>query len=160
MLTNKFVKKLQSLDFVHGVTRGYNAIGALDQNAYTLATVYIHNPYSLNTAYGAFDRLLPDQRRQLMNLLMEYAMTPVEKREITLSELEKNILENLKEFKWIARDEFGELILSKGKPLKYNFNGKWLSGGTTSLQAFNHLFGFIEWSDEEPYKTQDLLGVK
>lgn len=78
-----------------------------------------------------------------------------------LTEVEKIILENTDErFKFIARDEDGELMIYKDKPYKedeywelpedeegYHFYER-----TATLHAYKHLFQNIKWEDEEPYK--------
>lgn len=64
-----------------------------------------------------------------------------------LSEAERVVLENLpEEYKWIARDTGEGLYIwgDKGNP-------------KTELIAFNHLFQFIKWSDNEPYEIAELL---
>ena len=77
-------------------------------------------------------------------------------RKPTLSDAERVILENIDEdYKWIARDECGRLNIFASKPKKYtNFwNGNVLLG----INAFNHLFQFIKWENEQPYNIEELL---
>lgn len=70
----------------------------------------------------------------------------LKKEKPTLTEDEKAILRNIpKEYKWIGRDENGDLVLYE--ELYY--------GLVTKL--FNHLFNFIKWTDEKPYLIEDLL---
>lgn len=79
-----------------------------------------------------------------------------EKAKPTLSEAERVILENIdKEYKWIARDSSGMVCGHKNKPEKRERT--WLQCGYTYLDAFNHLFQFITWQDEEPYNIEELL---
>ena len=61
-----------------------------------------------------------------------------------LSEAEYQILKNAKqEWKWIARDEDGELLLYDEKPGKYN--GRWrFRSNNTALDIYNHLFPFVK----------------
>ena len=78
-----------------------------------------------------------------------------------LTPLERIILENTnKKYKYIARDECGELFVYKDKPYKedeywelpedekgYHFYER-----TADLHVYEHLFQNIKWEDEEPYK--------
>ena len=81
-----------------------------------------------------------------------------------LSEDEKVILRNVDReiYKWIARDKIGNLNIFERKPIKedliYVF-GFWDDNGGCSeeLNAFEHLFQFIKWEDEEPYNIEELL---
>lgn len=75
-----------------------------------------------------------------------------------LTEDEKVILRNIdKKYKWIARDKSGTLVLFFEKPYK---KGNLWGGdiGYSDIEYFYHLFQFIKWSDEEPYKISKLLG--
>lgn len=78
-----------------------------------------------------------------------------------LSPAERTILENIPmEWKYIARDEDGNLYIYKAKPFKEN--NMWYSCGsivTKSFSLFNQIFEFIEWTDSEPYCIQELLEV-
>lgn len=81
------------------------------------------------------------------------------KEKITLSEVERIILENIdKEYKWIARDKYdNELFIYTDKPIK-NENNNWGSEGENAdLELFRHLFNFITWNDSEPYNIEELL---
>ena len=78
------------------------------------------------------------------------------KEEIKLSDVERVILENTdKEYKWIARDDGGNMHVFKFKPTK--LKNYWHTSSSYSLCAFNHLFQFIQWSDTEPYNIEELL---
>lgn len=83
-------------------------------------------------------------------------------KEIKLTEDEKAILRNIdKRFKWISRDEDGELMVYSTRPLKdRHIMKKWrvpLTDEYELIHIFNHLFQFIKWQDEEPYLIEDLL---
>ena len=70
-----------------------------------------------------------------------------------LTPLERFILENTpKKYKYIARDECGELFIYTKKPSK--LLDYWMSSykNTGSMCVFNHLFKNIKWEDDEPYK--------
>ena len=78
------------------------------------------------------------------------------KEPITLSEAERIILENInKDYKWICRDKGGNMHVFKAKPIKHHTY--WDIGSSYSLCAFNHLFQFITWNDEQPYNIEELL---
>lgn len=84
------------------------------------------------------------------------------KEPIKLSEAERVILENLEErYKWIARDDDGELAVFSRQPGKIveGEGGFWCrtSGEISNLGCFNHLFQFIKWSDNEAYEIAELL---
>ena len=73
---------------------------------------------------------------------------------------EKCILESLpNDYKYIARDENGDLGIYKHEPLKCR--SVWIPqaahNGLRVLELFNHLFKFIKWEDNEPYKIEDIL---
>jgi hypothetical protein len=81
-----------------------------------------------------------------------------------LTEDERVILRNLpKQYRWIARDDGGELGELLGKLYVYEKkpdkgSNRWFDGGYfKNLSLFQHLFQFIKWEDEEPYKIQELL---
>ncbi len=81
------------------------------------------------------------------------------KEKITLSEVERIILENInKDYKWICRDKDNTLKLYIYKPK--NHKGNWFADEVTisyRLECFNHLFQFITWNDSEPYNIAELL---
>ena len=79
-----------------------------------------------------------------------------------LNEDEKAILRNIdKEYKWIARDDDGLLCVYKEKPSKDDYDG-WNDSAFSfaSLWAFDNLFQFIKWEDDEPYSIEELLKGK
>ena len=79
-----------------------------------------------------------------------------------LTEDEKVILRNIdKEYKWIARDDDGLLCVYKEKPTKDDYDG-WNDSAFSfaSLWAFDNLFQFIKWEDDEPYSIEELLKGK
>lgn len=76
---------------------------------------------------------------------------------IKLSKTEKAILESIyDEWKWIARDKNCDLFLFKEKPYKYDY-GWTCDKECTDFIAFNHLFSFIQWEDDEPLNIEKLL---
>ena len=82
------------------------------------------------------------------------------KEKITLLEAERIILENIdKDYKWIARDEDGSLVLHSEEPQKEYMCNTWMNDGAEHdiLSPFDHLFRFIKWEDEEAYNIEELL---
>ena len=82
---------------------------------------------------------------------------------IALSEAERIILENIdKEYKWIARDECGDLVLHAIEPHKEYMCNTWINDEAEDdiLSPFNNLFQFITWNDSEPYNITELLEEK
>lgn len=82
-----------------------------------------------------------------------------------LTEDEKTILRNLpKKYRYITRDFNGNLNIFPNEPVKDSslhwFDGLWWETGDDDCEeliAFNHLFQFITWEDENPYLISDLL---
>lgn len=74
-----------------------------------------------------------------------------------LTDDEKAILRNIEpKFKFIARDEDGELYVYREKTIKKG--DIWTDHcGNANFRAFNHLFQFVKWEDEEPWNISDLL---
>ena len=68
------------------------------------------------------------------------------------------ILRNIdKEYKWLARDDNGDIYIFEGKPK--NYYGVWNSDESTTkkIELFNHLFDSITWEDEEPVFIDDYV---
>lgn len=87
----------------------------------------------------------------------EHWMSKDSLRHCLLTADERVILRNLdKKYKWIARDENGELYIYIGEPFKdYDL---WRNGvDSCYFLLFNHLFQFIKWEDKEPYNIEELL---
>lgn len=66
------------------------------------------------------------------------------------TEDEKAILRNIDEsYKYITRDNFGDLELYAKEPEKSN--NTWMSDGDSEyIKIFNNIFKCIQWTDEEP----------
>ena len=83
-----------------------------------------------------------------------------EKEKCQFTEDEKVILRNLPEkYKWIARNENGELYIFTEKPAKYY--EVWIYNCATHhyrISMFTHLFQCIQWSDTEPCEFRKYLG--
>ena len=80
------------------------------------------------------------------------------KKEFTDDEL--TIMRSLpKEYKWIARDEYGsddEIYIFSRKPKKEH--AIWENNGSIiGLRMFKHLFNSIQWEDEEPVFIDDYV---
>lgn len=80
-----------------------------------------------------------------------------------LSDMEKGLLKGIdSEYKFLCRDERdGILYAYKIKPVKNPVRKTWCTEGGVKtlypLSAFNHLFTFITWEDEEAWAIVDLL---
>ena len=79
-----------------------------------------------------------------------------------LSDVERVILENAdKKYKWIARDEGGNLFIYSSSEIE-KFINEWCyyndNGTHHSFAIFNDLFKMVRWGDEEPTLIADLLG--
>lgn len=76
-----------------------------------------------------------------------------------LTDDEKAILRNIDNtFKYIARDEDGELFIFERKPIKSDYY--WdcdVFNNCLNLNVFNKLFKSIKWEDDEPWNISDLL---
>ena len=73
----------------------------------------------------------------------------------TFSEAEKTIARNInREYKWMARDQDGNLFIYEEKPEKKEYS--WYFGGCNYIFYFNHLFSAIKWEDSEPTKISDI----
>ncbi len=82
------------------------------------------------------------------------------KEPIKLSDAERVILENIdKNYKWIAREYDGAIVIYFKKPVKDDNYGCWDTDNEVwcCFEAFNHLFQFIKWEDTNPYKIEELL---
>ena len=84
------------------------------------------------------------------------------KEPIKLSDDEKVILRNIdKRYKWIARDKYYNLGIYDVKPYKNESVGFWKNNNNIFdgryFNAYNHLFQFIKWSNDEPYSIEELL---
>ena len=79
------------------------------------------------------------------------------KEKIKLTKNEKAILESVdKEYKWIARDNNGELYVYINEP--YRVSGKWEEDyDYRSFNLFKHLFKSIKCEDDKAYNIQELL---
>lgn len=100
----------------------------------------------------------PVYPHQLQTRSWDTAPVIWERKEVSLlSEAEYHILKNLStQWKSIARDEEGELLLYDEKPGKYN--GRWrLRSNNTALDIYNHLFPFVKWEDDEAWEIAKLL---
>ena len=98
----------------------------------------------------------------IMKVYKDYTLKELlwERKETKLTKDEKVILRNIyKEYKWITRDEEGDLAVHNVKP--YKSPEFWVSESNIAweyLVPFNNLFQFIKWEDDEPYLIEDLLG--
>ena len=102
-----------------------------------------------------------DNELDIMKVYKDYTCKELlwERKEAKLTKDEKVILRNIyKEYKWITRDEEGDLAVHNVKP--YKSPEFWVSESDIAweyLVPFNNLFQFIKWEDEEPYLIENLL---
>lgn len=75
--------------------------------------------------------------------------------ELFITPDEKAILRNIKGFYYIGRTLNGKLFLYKTKPIKQADN--YYGGHWYEFDEFSHLFQMVQWSDDEPWKIEDLL---
>lgn len=152
MLTKEFIRRVEDLGYDIDEKDKRIAVRDFSKNYYYL-TVGKNLPYSLWTNESLCFRLTDE----LMNVVFEYIKTPSDERGEQLTETERIILENMdSRWRWIARDADDELTISEDKPSR--FDGVWIGNfDVSSLSAFDHLFNFINWNDEEPYNIQGLL---
>ena len=84
MKTNEFIREVEALSFVFKVEDlHYNGEGYLNilcAPLTALATVSLYQEGVLNTRWNAFTSLSDRDRENLMHLLVEYTMTPINKR--------------------------------------------------------------------------------
>ena len=69
------------------------------------------------------------------------------------------ILRNIdKDYKWITRDENGNVCIYTRKPYKVEYC-MWDDAGTDYIELyhFNHIFNSIQWEDEEPVFIDDYI---
>lgn len=79
-----------------------------------------------------------------------------EKKLIEISEPERIILENIDDkYRWIARDKDGDVCVYANKPTKKD--DIWGGSSLVDLNAFNHLFQFVRWTDEKPVNFREVL---
>ena len=77
---------------------------------------------------------------------------------IKLSHDEYVILKNLpKDCEWITRNRYGDLLIYREKPYKSVNIWDCDNDDGCEFYAFNHLFQFIKWEDEEPYEIAKLI---
>jgi hypothetical protein len=129
-----------------------------------------YNPLGVNTYCNLVEKSINEdltgrfECNDIMKVYKDYTCEKLlweRKINTQLSEDEKVILKNIsEEWKWIARDEDGEIWIYKDKPVKGIKSKMWrnISSCDSKINLFNHLFQFIKWEDEEPYLISNLLG--
>lgn len=79
MRTKEFIKRVEELGFE--VVDGFFAIHVSTNGINSVANVNKEKEFSLQTCTGVFRELRKEQRKQLLELCVEYASTPIEDRE-------------------------------------------------------------------------------
>ena len=68
------------------------------------------------------------------------------------------ILRNVdKKYKWIARDDDGQLSAFVYKPYKDTFMWRLSEASYEDITVFNYLFQSVQWEDEEPVFIDDYV---
>ena len=81
-----------------------------------------------------------------------------EREERTITSDEKIILRNIDhKYKYIARDEDKKLYVYEQEPEKGCEDWKFTSFKVESMCVFCNLFDMVKWTDDEPWKIEDLL---
>lgn len=76
-----------------------------------------------------------------------------------ISKRDRTFLEYLREeYKFIARNENGELFLHKTQPIRNELYDNWVSDDCLNLYVcFNNVdFPIVKWEDDEPWLIEDL----
>lgn len=82
MKTKTFIDKVEALDFVGKAEKGISGlIGFPNKNGEALISVNEDLAYNFTTDYKAFKQLHLRDKKQLANIVWEYASTPLEERE-------------------------------------------------------------------------------
>ena len=131
------------LDVVFRNIKTANSVSCLENYRSSLTNI-ISSEYDIIKVYEDYT---------LQNVLWERKEKPV------LTEDERVILKNFpKHLKWIVRDEDGELYVYENEPSKsINYWSDDGDGDVFDVCIFEHLFQFIKWEDEEPYKISELI---
>lgn len=82
----------------------------------------------------------------------EYIEKPV------ISKRDRAFLDYLREeYKFVARDENGELFAYKTQPRKWEAYCNWIGDGRLKLYVrFNVVFPMVKWENDEPWLIEDL----
>lgn len=103
-------------------------------------------------------RRCPTWNQVFEELNKEYKEKPV------LTNDEKMILKALsaKGYNFIVRSATNNIIIYESKPDKCFFGWSANNGMDRigSISAFNHLFQFVKWTDDEPWNIKELLGYE
>lgn len=92
------------------------------------------------------------------NKVVTSEITKLQKKK-EFSQDELCILRNIdKEYKWVARDEGGNVCIFIEKPLKKETIWDFVRGADyIEFHCYNHLFQSIKWEDEEPVYIDDYV---
>ena len=77
--------------------------------------------------------------------------------ELFITPDEKAILRNIKGFEYIARDKDKKLFVYEREPVKGCVSWNPASSILESMCVFRNLFQMVQWTDDEPWKIEDLL---
>ena len=60
-------------------------------------------------------------------------------------------------YRWLARDEDGELYAYKGEPELFGFTGIWLGHCPKKVDVPEKLFSFVDSTDDEPTAIEPII---
>ncbi|MGF3066628.1 hypothetical protein [Facklamia sp. P12950] len=156
MLTKEFIKKVKEIN------KDWE-IKVIDKGIYIkmgctyYCSVRTDETYAIDTRYGNFYEMSERDKEKLLKLCVEYASTPIEDREVKLSDVERVILESVGSINYIARDSDDDLYAYKDKPTKNSYGWKVNNNIDDYIKLNKNLFSFIKWENQEPTEIIDLL---
>ncbi len=132
---------------------------------YTYLTDCLDDPDQMACVVRAFVDFVVRQKGQKIGVGEAHIRKFVEKvfTKIEFNEKEFQLLKILpKEFKYLARNQNGNLNAFTTKPIKKIQNGFyiWVESdldATKNLKIFNNLFQFIQYDDKQPYEIAKLM---
>ena len=146
------VETREGFKYLYHGQKGSKFLNLINGNTYAELSSYDDN--LTNQFHKDLDIVKVYKNYTCQKLLWERPKKPV------LTDDEKVILRNIdKEFKYIARDEDGDLNVYIEKPEKSiaKIIASYWRGTCKFFSYYNHLFQFIKWEDKEPYLIEDLL---
>jgi hypothetical protein len=96
--------------------------------------------------------------------MFEWLYEEYKKPKVKISLATKYFLESLNnKYKWIAKDENGQVFVYEMKPKKDKETKQWCNGNRGTTYRFEEnvfkkeLFNFLSWEDEKPTNIKELL---
>lgn len=127
-----------------------------DEMRYSEAFVQNRRDYDVMKVFGlrsccSFENIVFNEN--------EYLTEIWHREEIFITPDEKAILRNIRGFYYIARDKDKKLFVYEKKPVKGCVKWSFKSYEFESMRAFCDLFDMVQWSDDKPWKIEDLLNL-